>query len=257
MRIYIPTAGRVHAQRTVQALGPELCAAYRATLVCPKSEAATLLRNYPGIGVVTFGGKGMGSKRQHILDNSDDQHVLMLDDDLGSWSARIESPDGSVRYLKATQAQIRAVLRSLPDLLRTHGHGCIGHRLFANSRPAIAHTTRHLRALAYDRDYLHRTGVKFRLPLMEDFDVQLQLMAYGAFGFQLNTITHEQTGSNSSGGCSAWRTPALQAATAAKLVKLHPHCVSVVQKRQKNANGGWGTRTDVRINWAKAVCSSY
>lgn len=258
MRIFIPTLNRgPERQLTIRELGPKLVNKYSATLVCPKGEAGALAR--AGFNVMPCAAKGIAATRQFILDNSDDRYVLMLDDDLNSWAWREEHSSGpdpldvTVMYRKATAAQVATGLNEVAKLLKRYGHGSIGHRLFANNRPALDFNTRQLRALAYDRDLLAREGVRFRVPVMEDFDVQLQLLQRGHACFQFNRLVHEQYGSNTDGGCSTYRTDEVQRKAAERLAKLHPDCVTVVQKQQKGNGSMWGTRTDVRVNWRRAV----
>lgn len=256
MRIFIPTLNRgPERQYTLRELGPKLIKKYNATLVCPPSEVKLLQGNPNILGAQVRGcsAKGIASTRQSILECSDDPHVLMLDDDLSSWSWREEFEDGRLTYKKATEAQRAAGLAEVAKLIKRYGHGSIGHRLFANARSALDFNTRQLRALAYDRDLLKREKVKFRVPVMEDFDVQLQLLKRGHECFQYNQLVQEQRGSNEAGGCSTYRTEEVQRKAAEQLAKLHPDCVTVVVKEQKGNGSMWGTRTDVKVNWRRAI----
>lgn len=258
MRIFIPTLNRgPERQFTIRELGSKLVRKYNVTVVCPKRE----LNDFGAVGgdydVWDSPAKGIAATRQWILDNSPDPHVLMLDDDLSSWSWREEintrGGDSYVQYRKATDAQRAQGLAEVAKLLKRHGHGSIGHRLFANNRAGLDFNTRQLRALAYDRDLLKREGIKFRVPVMEDFDVQLQLLKRGYECFQYNWLVQEQRGSNEDGGCSTYRTDEVQRKAAEQLAKLHPECVSVVTKEQKGNGTMWGTRTDVKVSWRKAI----
>lgn len=251
MRIFIPTLNRgPDRQYTIRELGPKLVEKYNATLVCPPKEMKSLVS--AGFNVTPCPAKGIAATRQFILDHSDDPHVLMLDDDLASWSWRIEGAD-RLQYKKATEQQRAKGLADVAKLLKRHPHGSIGHRLFANARAGLDFNTRQLRALAYDRDVLRREGIKFRVPVMEDFDVQLQMLKRGHECFQYNWLVQEQRGSNEDGGCSTYRTDDLQRQAAERLAKLHPDCVTVVQKQQKGNGTMWGTRTDVKVNWRRAI----
>lgn len=256
MRIFIPTLNRgPERQYTLRELGPKLVKKYNATVVCPPKEVGSFVK--AGVQAMACSAKGIAATRQWILDNSPDPHVLMLDDDLSSWSWRDEAEgldgDTSVRYRKATDAQRAQGMAEVAKLLKRYGHGSIGHRLFANNRAALDFNTRQLRALAYDRDLLKREGVKFRIPVMEDFDVQLQLLKRGHECFQLNMLVQEQRGSNEDGGCSTYRTDEVQRKAAERLAQLHPDCVTVVVKEQKGNGTMWGSRTDVKVNWRRAI----
>lgn len=260
MRIFIPTLNRgPERQYTLRELGAKLIKKYSATLVCPPAEVK-LLQGHPallGAQVRGCSAKGIAATRQSILDCSDDPHILMLDDDLSAWAWRAEADKHSyelpIAYRKATAAQMAEGLKEVERLIKRYGHGSIGHRLFANAREALDFNTRQLRALAYDRDLLKREKVKFRIPVMEDFDVQLQLMKRGHECFQYNALVQEQRSSNEDGGCSTYRTEEVQRKAAERLAELHPDCVTVVQKQQKGNGSMWGTRTDVKVNWRRAV----
>lgn len=263
MRIFIPTLGRgPELQYTLRELGPALSRKYHATLVCAPKEAKALsvCEDIYGCEVWPCRVQGnIGKVRQWIVDNTDDPHILVMDDDLQSWSWREETTPlggheaGTVAYRKATPQQRAQGLAEVAKLLKKYPHGAIGHRLFANNRQALEFNTRQLRALAYNVDILAYEQVKFRMELMEDLDVQLQLMKRGHESFQINTLVQEQKGSNEAGGCSAYRTDARQTAAAHKLAELHPDCVTVVQKKQKGNGTMWGDRTDVRISWRTAI----
>lgn len=253
MRIFIPTMGRApERQYTMRELPGYVRAHYRATLVAPPADAKAL--RAAGFMVAECRAKGIAATRQWILDNSDDPYVLMLDDDLSSWSWRGLDGDRVV-YRKASEHERRTGFKDVERLLRRYTHGAIGHRLFANARAPVTLNTRQLRALAYNRDAMKKAGVKFRLTVMEDFDVQLQLLKKGHESFQYNSLTQEQRGSNEAGGCSVYRTPKVQAAAARQLAKLHPDCVTVVERELTKGWGeGFGTsRIDVRVNWRTAI----
>lgn len=264
MRIFIPTLGRgPELQYTLRELGPALIKKYNATLVCAPADAKALRAHNPWYGtceVLPCKVQGnIGKVRQWIVDNTDDPHILVMDDDLQSWSWREEitplggHEPGVVSYRKATPQQRASGLAEVAKLLKRYAHGSIGHRLFANNREALEFNTRQLRALAYDVNVLKAEGIKFRMELMEDLDMQLQLIKRGHEGFQINTLVQEQKGSNEAGGCSVYRSDERQTAAANKLAQLHPDCVTVVQKKQKGNGTMWGDRTDVRISWRKAI----
>lgn len=253
MRIFIPTYRRGPARQfTIRELGP-LADKYRATLVCPPDEVKELTK--AGFRAEACRAKGISATRQWIIDRSDDPIVLMLDDDLQSWCSRRECKDGKVGYTVASPKERQQAFAEFEKLMRKYAHGGIGHRLFANNRDRIDFNTRLLRALAYNRDVMREERVKFRLPVMEDFDVQLQLLKRGHECVQFNGITHEQPGSNVNGGCSEYRTHEVQADAAKSLAKLHPDCVKVVEKELKVGwgNGMEGTRVDVRVSWRTAL----
>lgn len=255
MRIYIPTLNRgPEKQWTIRELGPRIVRKYKATIVCPPTELNAFLA--AGFDAVACKAKGIAATRQWIIEHgvSSDNVVLMLDDDLSSWSWRYDDGE-KIGYKRATDEQRENGFAGFAALMKSYAHGSIGHRLFANNRDELEYNTRQLRALAYNTKIMQKLGVKFRIPVMEDFDVQLQLLKLGHKSIQYNFLTQEQRGSNEAGGCSTYRTHQVQADAAHRLAKLHPECVTVVEKK---LDKGWGgdmgaERTDVRVAWAKAV----
>jgi hypothetical protein len=109
-----------------------------------------------------------------------------------------------------------------------------------------------MRMLAFDNTILQKEGVRWdRLKFMIDFDMTMQLLARGHDNVIVNSMVHNQYGSNATGGCSQYRTQASQEADAVKLQQLWgPEFVTLVRKETKTA-WGWGTRADVRIYWKK------
>lgn len=196
--------------------------------------------------------KGIAQVRQWILEKNDGK-ILMLDDDL-KFAHR--EKDG-LKLHDATPKEIDRGLWKVDELLDIYAHGSISTREGNNRVDAI--TTfigRPLRALAYNCAMVKDTDARFdRIPLMEDFDMTLQLLREGLQNFTIWNLCHDQAGSNAEGGCSTYRTAALQTLSAKKLAKLHPGFVKVVQKETKS---GWfgGVRTDVRIAWKKAYESA-
>jgi hypothetical protein len=93
-----------------------------------------------------------------------------------------------------------------------------------------------------------------RVPVMEDFDLTLQLLRAGF----PNRVSYEfcwnQRGSGSEGGCSTYRTGEMQAAAARRLAELHPDFVKVVTKSSKSnwKQGDMQERVDVIVQWRKA-----
>jgi hypothetical protein len=261
MDIYIPTAGRgPDRQLTIAALGASVLSKHRTTLVCPPDEVAALKvfakERGNNISVMKCPKDGIAATRQYIIDNAEsyENPILMLDDDLSFWGWRSET-DGKVKHLAASPSQKVAGFANFEELMFGQAHGSIGYKLFANNRPLIERNSRMLRALAYVPAVLRREKIKFTgAPVMEDFFVTLSLLQRGYACMTYNGLVQEQKGSNAAGGCSRYRTPAMQAEAAHMLKAAFPYLVTVVEKEEKE---GWGgefgnKRTDVRVKWAAA-----
>lgn len=248
MLIAIPSAGRADKQRTLATL---LEAGVSATLFIPKAERA----DYSGLNFIDVSGRGIGPTRQYIIDFAalhGFKKVLMLDDDLEFFVRR---SDNKSKLIKATPAEVRKMIKEVEKQLDTHAHIGIATREGGNRNTNDRlYNTRLLRALGYRIDALHQHNIRFdRVPVMEDFDVALQLLELGYPSAQINNYLQDQPGSNVAGGCSAYRTPKVQAEGAKKLRSLHPDFVTLVDKPVPKS-GGWfkEPRVDVKVMWKKA-----
>lgn len=253
MLIAIPSMGRADKQRTLMALE---AAKAMPTLFVPKSEMMDYC--FVGAYTVTTSATGIGPTRQAIIDHArkiGETKVLMLDDDLEFFARRTDDP---TKLRHATPAQLKKLLQIAEKLLDKHAHIGVATREGANrSTEPLLYNTRLLRTLGYRADVLNSEKVRFdRLPVMEDFDVALQLLRRGYSSAQINSYVQDQPGSNTAGGCSTYRTAEVQHMGAHGLGDLHAPFVTVVEKPPLKS-GGWSgqPRTDVRIAWKKAFDS--
>lgn len=255
MNIYIPSRGRAGAELVWHRLPPPWREG--AMLVVPKDEKKDYA-HYSGVPVKNILAPdvhGIGAVRQWIVDRCD-YSVLMLDDDIHFFARRKDDP---TKLLKASPSDTAKMLVVCDNVLQDHAHIGIATREGANRcTDKFIDNTRLLRALGYRPAILKKHGIRFdRLPVMEDFDVALQLLRLGYPSRQVNYFTQDQGASNAPGGCSEYRTMEVQAKGAEGLAKLHPEFVTVVEKEPLKS-GGWSgqARKDVRIAWKKAFASA-
>jgi hypothetical protein len=251
MQIAIPSRGRAHLHRTFFNLPPKW--QRQTSIVVPRNEVDSYVASgVPPLRVWGIDISGISHVRQTIVDHAVDK-VLMLDDDLDFFVRRT---DDRTKLLKATPVDIDNMLKACDVALNKYTHIGIATREGANRNVTpIIESVRLLRALGYRADTLRQLQIRFdRVPVMEDFDVALQLLRLGHPSACINSWAQDQPGSNTEGGCSLYRTSKVQAEGARKLKKLHPEFVTVVEKKPLKS-GGWDgqPRTDVRIAWKKAL----
>lgn len=255
MKIFIPTFRRVARQHTFHALSPLLRKS--VVFVIYKEEEKQFHELYPNTELLVCPARvrGVGRKRQFIVDTAGDECFVMMDDDLSFASRRLDDPS---KFQEATAQDLHAMMARMRALLRTHAHVGIlaregGNRVMQDTVYAV----RMMRVLAYNGRMLRAAGgVDFtRLPFMTDFDVTLQLLRKGLPNAVIAEFVQDQRGgSNATGGCSEYRTLTDQGESAIALKNLHSDFVKLVLKTTKGAWGG-GTRTDVQISWKKALRS--
>lgn len=255
MYIVIPTYGRTTNQTTYWSLTKE--ARLKTTLVVQHREWLDYWQYSQGTGkgsgvpfvVLPPHIQTVGPTRQWIIENFSGK-VLIMDDDLVFATRRPEEP---TKFLPSTGIDINAMLREIEVHLDLYPVVGLCPREGGNRKlDSISENTRIIRVTGLDTDVLNHYNVRYdRTPVMEDFDMTLQMLKLGLPNICLNMWVHNQYASNSKGGCSTYRTPALQTEAANKLHELHKPFVKVVKKTTKTAWGG-GERTDVVIQWKKA-----
>jgi hypothetical protein len=254
MPIYIPSLGRAGRQITLAAL-PK-AAQQRALVVVPAGELRAYTARVPAhVHVLPCPAVGITRTREWIARHAAAHRhakLLMLDDDLRFYRRMA----GTVKLRKVAADDMMDMLALLERWLDETPHVAVSARE-GNNRVEAPHAWagRALRALGFrTKEYLAMAATP-RVDVMEDFDTFLRLMRQG----WANKITYEfaqnqDGGSQAAGGCSTYRTTAVQAAAAHKLAALHPEFVDVVEKQTKVSWKG-EPRTDVKVYWKKAWLS--
>ena len=250
MRIFIPSRGRWDRQSTANSLPPEI----EVVRVVPPDEYLQYNR-YKHLGEVVAPEipPGIGPCRQWCCEQ-DDHSVLMMDDDLVFATRRLDVP---TKFRDSTHEEITNLVADIENMLLRYAHVGVATREGGNrDTNPLAYDTRLLRILAFRTDILAEEDIRFdQIPVMEDFYVGLSLLTRGYRNVKLNYMVHNQHGSGTEGGCSTYRDKEMQAQAAHKLADTFPQFVTAVQKETKGAWGG-GVRTDVRIQWKKALASA-
>ncbi len=259
MRIYIPTRGRAEQQVTLGGLPDEL---YPTVVLVVDEAEYDQHKSYTKqkIQVLSVPAEysGISRTRQFILDQHDvskyGRKLVMVDDDTRFYKRRADFPE---KLIPAAPRDVVTMFAQLESLLDKYAHGSLTYRNGANRvTSSIVEVTRPLTVLAYDVEIMRRHNVRFdRVPVMEDFDACLQLLRAGYKNFVLGKYISSPGRSNSSGGCSTYRTQEMQAEGAKRLASLHSPFVRVTTKKTKTA-WGWGERQDVIVQWKQAYEAS-
>ncbi len=264
MHVYIPSRGR-HTKAELRR-GPvaQFTPAQRAetTYVVP-TEEITIYKSgvaalWPEVKVVGRVYDTIGEKRALIGRDAEFRkrdRFAMMDDDI---NLLVRRSDDDWRLRAAMPDEVTFMLATMDAYLNTHASVGISARE-GNNRAGVGDidmlampNTRVMRCLAYrTKDF--NACEHNRLPFMEDFDVQLQLLRKGLGNCCLYYWGNGQAMTNAPGGCAITRTHELHEASARKLAELHPGFVRLRQKTNKTDKTGLGTRTEVTIAWKRAA----
>jgi len=252
MKIYIPTYGRQYDQRTIEYLSQGVL--NNTEFVVSAQEAPTFAKNgWPHV-VCPVQGQGIHLVRQWILDNASERYICMIDDDLAFYTRK--TPEAwNLRY--CTKDEVAVVLERMAHLVESGTTACVGissRQGNNNFFPATElFNTRLCHIYAFDTKIVRELGFRFdEMELMEDYHMFLTLLKNGYGNVLICDFAVGQPSSNTKGGCSTHRTPALQTESANKLARLHKPFVKVVEKTNKSGWDGMKTRTDVIVSWKKA-----
>ncbi len=264
MHIYIPSYRRHKKQVTFQSVPDKLKP--RTFIVVDKKDKVKYRRRWGVENVVVAPVHGIAATRQWIIDNSKDKYALMLDDDM-----KFDVRKG--KKLKACSDRDFINMFHLLEKWLEQGFIHVGiSQRFGNNRieEDYKDVTRMNNAYAYNckkmRKLKKKHGIAFdkleketdqRL-VMEDFQITLDLLTRG----YPNRVTYlycwAQKQSGDAGGCSLYRTSAMQRESALLISKRFPGLARVVEKESKVQWKGFDSliRTDLQIQWKKAFETS-
>jgi len=246
LRIYIPTRGRPSRQITADQLAE---AGIPHVLVCTKGDPT--IENYkvcPNRVLFTVRAFGLTDKRQKILEMAPSKFI-MLDDDLrfykrtenGKSFKSFSSMDSGVRAYN-----FRQLFRDITIALNTHAQVGLADKFMAQEQPRLYKSSgRYNQVMAYNKDMFADKKVRFRTITNQEHDFHLQLSALGLLPHIL-TEWSKDAPYYVKGGCSIYRTPAVEKRGFEELQKNWPDIVKIVP-HAKNISG-----LAVRFNWKKA-----
>ncbi len=256
MQIYIPSRSR--AKKSLIQAGPMnyLPASVDVTYVVPPEQVEDYQSVVPfNARVEGCPEKGIAATRRWIGEQCGEETFLMLDDDL-RFSVRLSPTEWKLR--PSSSEEVLDMLEHVDRFLKSGAYSHVGispregnNRSGAGDKNHREDNTRTLRALAYrTEDFL--SVHHGRVDVMEDFDVNLQLLRMGKANTNLMFWAQDQRMTNADGGCSDYRSHEVHERSAKKLAELHQGFVRLRQKQNKTDRDGFGTRTEVTIQWKKA-----
>jgi hypothetical protein len=202
---------------------------------------------------------GISHTRKWILTElaaqRNEQFIFMIDDDM-DFCYRPEMSDPALETIKDLE-RFEAMFTLLEQWLE-EGVIHIGLAARQGSNHFLGpetyrEATRMMNAYAYDTHALKELNVELgRIPVMEDFDLTLQLLRKGYPNRVSFQYVWNQRGSGAEGGCSSYRTAGLQAKSAELLQKYHPEFVTLVTKSTGTVWKDMEERSDVNIQWQRA-----
>lgn len=272
--IVIPSSGRPKRQQTLFALQKTgITQSYPTVVAVYRDEAEAYRRmSYKGkrikgveLVIVPDKYRGIARKREWILtklaQKRGARYVYMVDDDL-SFCYRPKIKKADMPYINADPYQMHRMVETLRAWLEEGiAHvGLISRQANRNTGVKWLEPGRAMNAHAYDtlklQELVDEGSLTFgRVPVMEDFDLTLQLLHAG-YANRISCRFAWTTTSALEGGCSSYRTEELQAKAARKLAKLHPGYVRLVHKKAKTWKTGLAERVDVQVQWKRAYADA-
>ncbi len=259
--VYIPSMGRADG-RLKDSPAAQMPEEHLVNYVVPPDEAdkyrsALAARGLSRVGVIpAHDVSGIANTRLFIGKLAfavGHSKFVMMDDDI-KFYVRKSTEALNLRYTKPEE--VGEALNWIEQSLDDHAHVSLSaregnNRVDAGERVALTvNNTRTLRVLAYrTEDFL--ACEHGRVPVMEDFDVNLQLLRKGLSNAVSFHWAQGQRQTNEAGGCSTYRTHELHEEAARRLAELHPGFVKLRQKNNKSG-GVFGVRTEVTISWKSA-----
>jgi hypothetical protein len=202
---------------------------------------------------------GISHTREWILTELatkyNERYVLQLDDDLDfCYRPNMANDDlETIKDLERFEAMFVMLEKWLKEGFIHVGLSARQGNNFFLGPETYRDVVRMMNSYAYDTHALKKLNVELgRIPVMEDFDLTLQLLRKGFPNRVSYNYCWNQRGSGAEGGCSSYRTPELQTESAQLLQKYHPAYVTLVTKTAGSVWKGMEEREDVTIQWQKA-----
>lgn len=273
VRIIINTRGRVDEQFTLQNLVPEL--RKEVSVICYPGEKKFLDEIWEGevkeIIEHPISLNFIGEIRQWSLDNSDEDYIIFLDDNI-NFHARYPSEKGESCKFPLHQLISKHFYDSTIYEIQLEMIFWMIEKLFSDNYGIVGISARTGNSRVLDRDEVENTrcyafwGINNKMlkilgnrkfsdvKLKEDFYILLHFLTNGI----PNIVSYKFAfgkckGANSKGGCSTYRTVEESNKSAYILQNYFPDFVRLTDKKTKSWGGDFGDKSlDVVISWKKA-----
>ena len=220
MKIFIPTYKREWKQHTLNGIPNGWI--NKTFLVCPKDE----MHNWPNRIDVPEECIGSVSKtRQWIIEQSDDPHVAMLDDDLTFYKR-----DDVIKTSRSTSPGIVNDMFNLMNDWLDQGDVFCGtsNSFMSHEKPSEYYYGKPSHCCFLNRDYLNQHNIRYDdITYFEDFHVPLAIMESGKRLHYSGEYISVEKKANAEGGCSVNRTKENNRDAMIQLQKMHPNWVTL------------------------------
>lgn len=261
--ICIPSRGRFNLSRsTLRHFPQELWE--NTILFVPANEAVvyeTCVMNcqFQGVRVHPCHNDGIAGVRHEIgmwAQHNGYDKFIMVDDDITQFSTRVDPELTNMR--PSDHEDIIEMFETVEEYLNYYAHIGVSQRfhndMYNGEGPIVVENTRNIRFMAYQTiPFLE--CVHGRVPVLEDFDITLQLLDKGFKNAVLHKWSQDQSETNSDGGCSTYRTLDFHNACVEEFAELWPDVVRIREKfniSQGAIDAGLAERLEVVISWQRA-----
>lgn len=272
--ICVPSAGRPARQITLRNLRKFKLLDRTVVCVPAAQERRYVLELGEGLVVaVPDEVVGIAATRQWVLTKyareEGAKRVLMIDDDM-DFCYRPDVKDPKLKIVETKEKMLDMLARL--DRWMDDGFVHVGvsarqgnHNKYIGEDGVYGlhpyrDATRMINMYQYDVEALRKLPIVWgRVPVMEDFDLTLQLLRMDKPNRVFFEYCWNQRDSGATGGCSTYRTAEMQREAARTLAQLHPGFVKPVEKESKDTSTSWKgmkKRMDVVVYWRKALASA-
>lgn len=251
MNIYILTRGRVGNQVTLNSIPKDMLP--RTWLVASHGE----LHNYPRVIEAPKHVDDYNKKFAYVMGTvtTPNEQYAILDDDL-NFAKRIEGTEKLRKLtLSEDEDELREMFAQVEYHLQTTVLVGIHPRQMGHAQPLpYVINTKVLRMQAINNALLPETKCLedvLKFPILADIILTCTLLEQGLENRVITTYVQDHKSSNAPGGCSLYRTLAMQTAAVQWVAQRFAPFAKAVIKRPKTAKWLADERLDLTIQWKK------